>query len=230
MWYSLFKLIPNPSEVDWSIWGLPLVAMVTGAAFGYILVGRLGIRDATIAGETRRIDLESTHEDMVDALKLLELDRDKLAAAEYAAERKALLARGARALAALDGVNVEGVEMADPVPPREEPPPTPAAPAGPAPTGSAPTGGGPLAGMSPEWRGALSMLVVVAVLFGLWQWASNQAQVRGDGKGMTGNQSLGGSRQPQQDPGQAFRDSTEYKQGWPTSRPSWPPTRTISRR
>jgi tetratricopeptide (TPR) repeat protein len=192
-------------EIDWAVWGLPLAAMVTGGVMGWFLVNRQVQRDASIAGETRRIDLESTHEDMLEALRLLDLDKDKMPAPEWKAERQALLSRGARALAALDGASPEEVLATTAPAPREE------AEAAPAPRGAAAAGGGgPLAGMSPEWRGAFSMLAVLAVLFGLWQWATNQSQDRREGASMTGNQSLG-AKAP--DPGQDFANSQEFKDG-----------------
>jgi len=59
--------------------------------------------DATIAVEAERNDLQSTYDEVMTALKQLELDEDKLDPADYAAERKALLARGSAALRALQG-------------------------------------------------------------------------------------------------------------------------------
>ncbi|MEQ1565482.1 MAG: hypothetical protein ABMA64_07590 [Myxococcota bacterium] len=185
--------------MDWSVWGLPLLSIVAGAAFGLFVIGRNAARDASIAVETRRIDLESTREDMVDALKQLEFDKDKMSPQEYAEERRTLLARGAKALAALEGEHGPTAE------PQVERPPQPvkeAAGAKPA----APAGGG----LAPEWRGALSALAVVTVLFLLWQYATSETVERRDGASMTGNQSLGVPDDPQ-DPTKAFRESQQFK-------------------
>lgn len=152
-------------DIDWSVWGPPLAVLVAGIVMGVVTLGRMrtGSGDPSIGRESRKIDLESARDEVLEALKQLELDRDKMPPDAYARERESLVSRGARALEALD-------EPVD--------------------SNSIPTR--PPVVIAPEWRGALYALGAVLLLAILWNFATSETVERRDGASMTGNQAVGG--------------------------------------
>ncbi|MCB9684840.1 MAG: tetratricopeptide repeat protein [Alphaproteobacteria bacterium] len=179
-------------DIDWGDWGPPLAVFVMGAVGAALTLSRQGSSSsAQVEAERRRNDLQSTRDEVVEALKNLELDQAKMDPAEYAAERERLLARGARAIEALETGTVGGDA------PAPAPAPAPAA----APAAAAPPPAP--AGLAPEWKGALYALGAVALGWVLWTFAQDNSRDRGGGS-MTG--SLPGEdamqQQQQQDPTQ----------------------------
>ncbi len=86
-------------------WGAPFVVVNLGLASALWLAGRLPVASAEIhavARSGRRRDLELSRALVVDQLRQLEIERPKLSDGDYAQEREALLAVGARALEALE--------------------------------------------------------------------------------------------------------------------------------
>ncbi len=173
--------------IDWAVWGPPAAVLAAAVAFGVSSVVRLRSEDRSVTTEGRTIDLASTRDATIEALRQLEIERPKMERADYERERELLIGRGARALEALDVPASDVAEV-----PAAAPAPTPAAPARPG-------------GLSPEWKGALAMLAVVLVVGGLWQWLDRTAGPRREGANMTGNQDLAGASAPQ-DP----KQSPEY--------------------
>lgn len=155
---------------EWADWGPPLAVLGIGLLLGLVAVLRLRSHDPGVSAEGREQDLVHAHRMAVEALKALELDRDKLDPADYAREHEALLARGAAALRELEAFRAGRAAVQA------------AHPAGPAPTRG---------GLAPEWRGALTALSVVGVLFLLVQFVQADTVPRRDGASMTGNQDLG---------------------------------------
>ncbi|MBX2802884.1 MAG: tetratricopeptide repeat protein [Myxococcales bacterium] len=194
---------PDPPGQDWYI---PLAVLVAGLAAAYLMLNQQTEGDEQIEATSRRIDLQSTVDEMVEALKALEMEKGKMDPAEYQAERESLLARGSHAMAVLDGVDVD--EEAAPEAAAEaaltgDATQTPAAAAAPA---------GFLASLSPEWRGALYALGAVAIIVALVYSARMGASDRQKDQGMTGgeivNQSLpGNGPDPAADP--QFRAAKE---------------------
>lgn len=164
--------------IDWGVWGPPAAVLVAGAVASFFVLNRISGGDARIAEESRRNDLESTRHEVVEALKQLDLDKDKVPPDDYARERAQLLARGARALEALETGGTPAVPAA----------PAPAVPAAPSPPPPRPSGA-----IAPEWKGAIYALLTVGILAVLWNFANQNSAPRGDG-GMTG--SLPGQDQP----------------------------------
>ena len=189
-------------DIDWAEWGPPLVALFLGGGVGALMISRLrgGESDPAITAESRRIDLESTRDEVLDQLKQLDFERDKLAPEEYEREREALLARGARALEALDNPESSGPSQpgADAGPARPEPhaSPAPSAPA-------APAAGASSGGLAPEWKGALYALGAILLVALLWQLLNNMSRNRGEGESITGfDRGAGAAEQNQPPPGQ----------------------------
>jgi len=89
--------------MDTTAMGPAFVVLGTGLVIGIVAAVRSRGTDTSIVAETERLDLQSTYDEVMIALKQLELDEDKLDPADYAAERRALLARGSGALRALKG-------------------------------------------------------------------------------------------------------------------------------
>jgi tetratricopeptide (TPR) repeat protein len=167
--------------IDWAVWGPPAAVLGIGAAAGYIMSqARLGSGDPAITAESRRLDLEATRDEVVEQLKQLEMDRDKLDPADYEREREALLARGSRALEALENPESSGARPAPRV--HDRPGDPPQGGSGGTGTGAPVAGGG---GLAPEWKGALYALGIVGLLFVLWQLAAGMSRDRGNGS-MTG--------------------------------------------
>jgi tetratricopeptide (TPR) repeat protein len=216
-------------NIDWSEWGPPLGVLVAGILAGAFLVSRSQAAPSdpgSVTKEGELADLEMRHQQAVQALKDLEMEKDKLSADDYARERQALLARGSDALRRLDAAR------------QAAPAPAPAGPAaraawslaeGPGLSPAAlavldvekqrlgeeafaravlsATGVNPAAvkpapaapsGIAPEWKGALYMLAVVLVVASLGYFASGDSQTRREGGSMTGNQDLA-SDAPQRD-------------------------------
>ncbi len=93
---------PSNPHMDWQV---PAAVLMAGLLAGFLLLSRQKQTDERIEQESRRIDLASTHDEVLEALKQLETEQAKMDPAEYKAEREALLARGARAMAVLDGAD-----------------------------------------------------------------------------------------------------------------------------
>jgi tetratricopeptide (TPR) repeat protein len=144
---------------DWAVWGPALTVIFAGFALGLGLARKQG--GTPHADQGARQDLERERELAVEALKALEIERTKMDPEAYQQERDALLTRGAGALRELD--HTDAVRQA--------------------------TAGGSSAGdgMAPEWKGALTMLAVVAVAGLFYQFASKESSDRAPGTTMTGN-------------------------------------------
>lgn len=185
--------------IDWAVWGPPLATVVGGGVVATLLLQRSANADgdARVEKEGRWNDLASTHAEVLEALKHLETEKDKLAPAEYEAERSRLLARGSRAMAALDGQ----APVAAGTPAVA---PAPAAPGALASTAAAaPVAPSPAPAIGGEWRGALYALAGVALAWTLWTFLQQESAPRGSGS-MTGNlpgEQVGGA--PIQDPTQS---------------------------
>ncbi len=187
---------------DWADWGPPLAVL----AFGLVAGGFVAARSRATAADRRRIedegrtaDLHHDKDSVLEALEALETERNKLEPDEYERERKALIARGAAALRGLDASPAspsstpdaslaqtdEAVELLAELLRAEKARlgeetfhaalarVTDARP--PAPT----------EGLSPQWQGAMTTMLVFAVIGGLWWAAGSDSTMRGDG-GMTG--------------------------------------------
>ena len=71
---------------DWAEWGPPLAVLVVGLIGGAFLVARSRLQageQAAITREGARMDLEKRHETVVEALRALELEKDKLTPDDY---------------------------------------------------------------------------------------------------------------------------------------------------
>ncbi len=199
---------------DWSVWGTPLMVLGAGAALGALLLwNRAGDAERAQAEGVMR-DLEREHEAAVEALKMLETERDKMDPAAYEAERKALLARGAAALRALDEARgkrapnpTRGADVSDDLTElvarlraeRDRVGDEAFDAALRVATGR----GAPPAepeGMSPVWRGAITASAVWALVALLVVFAGEQATPRGDGS-MTGGTTMGRGAPPPQPAG-----------------------------
>jgi tetratricopeptide (TPR) repeat protein len=185
---------------DWADWGPPLLVVgvaVVGAA-AVVLSSRSGADHARMAEAARREDLSRQRDAAIQALKELELESGKLSAEDHARQRAALIAEGAAAMRALDGLAAGSPTLA----------PTSAldpellgliakerarlGDAFPDALVAAVPGLRPAGGLvGPEWRGALSALAVVGVLAALANFAGGDAVARRDGGSMTGNQAVG---------------------------------------
>ena len=88
---------------DPEVWTLPLVVTLIGAAVGAAAMtfGRGAHEQAEAEDEGRQLDLQRRRETVVEAVRALDLEKDKLNDDDYQAERRALLAHGAQAMRAL---------------------------------------------------------------------------------------------------------------------------------
>lgn len=158
----------------------PLAVLVFGLVAGYVVLQRQTESDTSIDDEAREIDLGATRDEVVEALKQLEVEKAKMDPGQYEIERQQLLARGARALRELDD-EAAAEEEADV--PRDEPKSTdgPVAP-------SASGGGvGELwESLAPEWRGAITALSAVAVVGLLYLGLRSDTRERREGDPITG--------------------------------------------
>jgi cytochrome c-type biogenesis protein CcmH len=197
--------------VAWAEWGPPLAVLAVGLVLGGWLVfggSRTRSEKQAIEAEGRRADLEARHAATVQALRALDLERDKLDEAAYEAERRALVRRGADALRELDALPAGTAgAMVDASPGADGPPPelSPAALAAlnaererlgddawrsalanlagaPVARSSTPSG----SSLSPTWQGAVSMLAVIALAGGLFWLAGGDAYLRPEGGVATG--------------------------------------------
>lgn len=166
---------------DPAVWGLPLTVMLIGI-IGGVVVSILAFRAnerRTVEAEGRRLDLLRSRDTVVDAIRALDLERDKLSPEDYERERKALLAHGAQAMRALEEDPVSddsneilaaveqqrealGDERADLIKGLLTGAPLPTAESTPAPAEAR------RAAISPQWQGALITLGVVGVLGALY--------------------------------------------------------------
>jgi tetratricopeptide (TPR) repeat protein len=178
-------------------WGPPVAVILTGALLGALFLRGRGGADAAVVAEGKRDDLEANRAAAVDALRQLDLDKDKLDPEVYRREREALLGRGAAALRTLETE----------------------APAAPAADGNtlidrlrtARLAAGSEAflqavrvvapelsarpGIAPEWKGAGFATLACALIAVLAWMATSESVDRREGASMTGNQSLGGGGQ-----------------------------------
>lgn len=163
---------PSTPGMDWQI---PAVVLVAGLLVGFLMLNNQTKGDDEIEAESRRIDLRSTRDEVIEALRQLEIEQGKMDPALYQAEREALLARGARAMAVLDGAvdGEEGAPVAQ-VAPASTPATTPAAQ--------------PAPGLAPEWRGALYATGAILLIGGFIYFAQQGSTERQKDMGMTGGE------------------------------------------
>ncbi|MCA9493918.1 MAG: hypothetical protein KC621_28505, partial [Myxococcales bacterium] len=70
-------------DIDWGDWGPPLAVFVMGAVGAALTLSRQGSSSsAQVEAERRRNDLQGTRDEVVEALKNLELDQAKMDPAE----------------------------------------------------------------------------------------------------------------------------------------------------
>lgn len=182
---------------------VPLLVVNAGILAGNLLMAMLGGSDETarVVAQGRREDLEHGRAVVVEQLRGLEAERDKLTPEDYATERARLVMIGAGALRELEQVAEAHPELAAP----------PMAPGNdlsaqlralresdPAAFDEAlgRIGVTPRGGMSGEWRGAAYTLGIVVLVALLVNYASNDAKERGPNGTMTGGDSV----QPMQPP------------------------------
>ncbi|MBA2321176.1 MAG: tetratricopeptide repeat protein, partial [Deltaproteobacteria bacterium] len=177
---------------DVAEWGPPLAVMLGGIGIGALFLRGRGNAEAAVIDEGRRSDLEANQQAAIDALRQLELDKDKLEPDVYRREREALIERGAAAMRTLDTAEpatdlvarlqadrarVGDVAFFDAV--RQVAPEVSA-------RGAAPSG------IAPEWKGA-GWATLFCALLGVLTWmATSESVDRREGASMTGNQDLGG--------------------------------------
>ena len=90
------------------VWILPAVLLAVGLVAGVILAISLrpGERElATASAELTRLDLEKRRDTVIEAIRALDLERDKLSPEDYEREKRALLGHGAQTLRALEGAS-----------------------------------------------------------------------------------------------------------------------------
>ncbi len=91
--------------MDWQTWGPPLVVLSLGVAVGLGLALSAGGKRAADDERLARIeDLEAKKAALMEQIRTLDADRDKLGEAEYALRRDALVAEAAAVLAELERV------------------------------------------------------------------------------------------------------------------------------
>jgi tetratricopeptide (TPR) repeat protein len=167
-----------------------MVAIV-GAAVGLAYVRAVtGTGDESVALEGRRRDLQDEHTAIIEALKALELEQAKLDPAAFIEEKAALVARGAAVLRALDTSDETAAPSEDPLVAeirkrRDE--------VGHATYDAALASVVGTPAIAPVWRGALTALLVVAVVGGL-SYSARDASVarRGDAPMTGGTAAMGG--------------------------------------
>ncbi|MEM6928839.1 MAG: tetratricopeptide repeat protein, partial [Myxococcota bacterium] len=134
--------------------------------------------DTSIDEEAREIDLGATRDEVVEALRQLEVEKSKMDPGQYEIERQQLLARGAKALRELDDEASAEEERDEPAPARPADEPV-----------ASPSEG--LAGLwhqlAPEWRGALTALGAVAVVGLLFMGLRSDTRERREGDPITGS-------------------------------------------
>lgn len=98
--------------MDWQTWGPPLVVLSLGVAVGLGLAftagGRRAVDDARVA---RLEDLRAQKAALLEQIRSLDADRDKLGEVEYAARREALVTEAAAVLAELERVEQASAEV-----------------------------------------------------------------------------------------------------------------------
>lgn len=243
--------------MDFTVMAPAAAVVVAGGVLALLASSRSRVTDASIDAEAAALDLQSTRDEVMAALRQLELDKHKLDPADYQAERQALLARGANALRALSGAaptppaaattaaltldSLPDLPMPEGTEPvldhlrelldehgsarfraamvalakerpsavvpqllAEAPAPTAPAPTAPVDAPAAPASAPAAAAatpdgsstLSPEYKGALIMLALVAIVGTFVYYAQQGSVDRRDGAGMTGNQDLGAAAAP----------------------------------
>jgi len=160
----------------------PLGVLIAGIAVAYVYLSNTAgtDADASIEEEAREIDLGATRDEVVEALRQLEVEKPKMDPGQYEIERQQLLARGSKALRELDGAEEEEAEAARPASAGDES----------APAAAASDSQGPMAiwnALAPEWRGAISALTVVALIGGLLWMMQSDTRERREGDPITGS-------------------------------------------
>jgi len=151
----------------------PAAVLVAGLVVGYVFLSRATESDASIDEESREIDLGATRDEVLEALRQLEVERPKMSAEDYEHERQQLLARGASALRELDDEDGDGEPAADrAATPAREPASSPI--------------GGVWESLAPEWRGAIAALSAVAVVALLFFGLQGDTRERREGDSITG--------------------------------------------
>ena len=199
----------TPDVLSETGWWWSFLAVHGGAFLGTLTFQFLSASPRSaeaLQAEGRRADLEQNRREVVQQLKNLEAERDKLSEEDFAREHATLVRIGAdasRALAEHDlgpaGVPttpgtspatigpVESLVHSLQAAKREDPAAFDAALAHLGIQQSAPAG---------EWRGAFYTLVIVAIVAGFYTLAADSARQRGAGMPMTGGDSIASTSPP----------------------------------
>lgn len=89
----------------WAQWGPPLVVLLVGVVAGLMyawLTRGSDLEQLQVSREGREEDLLRSKDAVLDSLRVLAIEKDKLDPKDYEEQRRALLAKGADALRALD--------------------------------------------------------------------------------------------------------------------------------
>ncbi len=184
-------------NIDWSEWGPPLAVVAGGLAVGGMLLSRArNTPDAAVIAEGQRDDLAQSRASAIEALRALELEKDRMDPVLYQQERTALLARGSNALRKLEEADL-AVEA--PIPATELAAQLadarrragPAAFAAAAREVAPELRTAPRPAVAPEWKGAGFALAACALVALLFNMAQDDSVARREGASMTGNQDLG---------------------------------------
>ena len=98
--------------MDWQTWGPPLVVLSLGVAIGLGLALSAGGKRAVDDDRLARLeDLRAQKASLLDQIRGLDADRDKLGEAEYASRREGLVAEAAAVLAELERVEQAPAEV-----------------------------------------------------------------------------------------------------------------------
>ena len=98
--------------MDWQTWGPPLVVLSLGVAVGLGLALSAGGKRAVDDDRLARLeDLEAKKASLLDQIRMLDADRDKLGEAAYAERRATLVGEAAAVLAELERVEATPAEV-----------------------------------------------------------------------------------------------------------------------
>lgn len=108
----------DAASFDWSVWGPPLVVLLLGLVAGLLVALRSRTGGIQVA-EGERAALLARKQMLVEQVRAMEADRDKLDEAEFAARRDALVSEAALVLKSLEELDAatDAIAGATPAPP-----------------------------------------------------------------------------------------------------------------
>lgn len=97
--------------MDWQTWGPPLGVLAISGVVGFVLNLQMKRASSALYEQGHKAELHAAKQQTMDALRELELDKEKLSAGEYAQQKELLVQKASDILAKIDSNEVQPMKQ-----------------------------------------------------------------------------------------------------------------------